>query len=125
SQSGVFEFNIPFADAASAQNAITCVATMLRLGYSDEIIVRRMANLFPVKMRLSIKNGVKQCTLIDDSYSLDLQSLRIALDFLENQKTHRRKTVILSEIVQSGLSGEALYLQAAEMFRKNHISRII
>jgi alanine racemase len=46
--------------------------------------------------------------LIIDSYSSDFQSLEIALDFLESQK-NKNKTVILSDIFQSGLSNEELF----------------
>ncbi len=122
---GNFTFRIPFTDAASIENACTCATVMLYLGYSPEIISRRMPNLFPVSMRLSIKNGIGGCALIDDSYSLDLQSLRIALDFLESQKQYRKKTVILSDFLQSGVPADALYTQAFQMLRENRISRII
>ncbi len=119
------EFTVPFRDYASIENACTCAATMIYLGYRPDVIARRMPNLFPVSMRLSIKNGINSCALIDDSYSLDLESLKIALDFQESQKQRGAKTVILSDFVQSGLSPETLYKQAADLLKKNKVARVI
>jgi alanine racemase len=84
-----------------------------------------MQLLYPVEMRLKVKNGINNCTIIDDSYSSDFQSLKIALDFLENQKQHKKKTVILSDIFQSGLSMEELYSQVSQLIISNKISRVI
>jgi Alr-MurF fusion protein len=68
-----------------------------------------MLHLHPVAMRLTLKEGINNCSLIDDSYSSDLSSLGIALDFLQQQNQHRRKTVILSDMLQSGRNEEDLY----------------
>ncbi len=120
-----FEFKIPFHDNASVENAITCLTLMLYLNYSAEIISKRMALLYPVEMRLKVKNGSNRTTLIDDSYSNDFQSLKIALDFLESQKQHKRKTLIISDIFQSGLSDEELYAKVSQLLISNQIHRII
>ncbi|HEX9980533.1 MAG TPA: bifunctional UDP-N-acetylmuramoyl-tripeptide:D-alanyl-D-alanine ligase/alanine racemase [Flavobacterium sp.] len=116
---------IPFADDASIENAITCLMVMLYLKYNSETIRNRMHDLYPVEMRLKIKNGINNTTVIDDSYSSDFQSLRIALDFLESQKHHKKKTVILSDIFQSGLPVNELYKKVAELLSSNKIDRII
>ncbi|RZJ25292.1 MAG: bifunctional UDP-N-acetylmuramoyl-tripeptide:D-alanyl-D-alanine ligase/alanine racemase, partial [Flavobacterium sp.] len=100
---------IPFTDSASVENAVSCLMVLLYLNYDDQTIRERMSQLFPVEMRLKVKNGTHNSTIIDDSYSSDFQSLKIALDFLESQKHHGRKTVILSDIYQSGLSHQELY----------------
>jgi Alr-MurF fusion protein len=76
-------------------------------------------------MRLKVKTGANNCTIIDDSYSSDFQSLKIALDFLEHQKQHKKKTIILSDIFQSGLSEEELYSQVSLLIISNKISRVI
>nr|WP_309597363.1 Mur ligase family protein [Flavobacterium davisii] len=86
-----FKINIPFIDEASLENSIHCILIMLHLGYHKEVIQERMAKLYPVEMRLKIKNGIYNCTIIDDSYSADFQSLKIALDFLQNQKQHKKE----------------------------------
>jgi alanine racemase len=120
-----YELNIPFEDKASIENAISCLMLLLYLDYDSATIQSRMLLLFPVEMRLKVKTGINNCSLIDDSYSSDFQSLKIALDFLESQKQFQNKTVILSDIFQSGLSNEELYSKVSELIVSNNISRVI
>jgi len=120
-----FPITIPFQDPASIENASLCMMVMLYFGYNHKVIQTRMSNLYPVEMRLKVKNGIYNCTIIDDSYSADFQSLKIALDFLENQKQHKKKTIILSDIFQSGLSNDVLYSQVSQLIISNKISRVI
>ena len=120
-----FPIIIPFQDQASVENAIHCMMVMLYFGYAKKVIQARMAQLYPIEMRLKLKNGVYNCTIIDDSYSSDFQSLKIALDFLEHQKQHKKKTIILSDIFQSGLSNEELYSQVSQLIISNKITRVI
>jgi UDP-N-acetylmuramoyl-tripeptide--D-alanyl-D-alanine ligase len=120
-----FQVRIPFQDAASIENAIPCLLVMLYLKYPLVVISERMEHLFPVEMRLKVKNGIHNTTLIDDSYSADFQSLKIALDFLESQKHHKKKTLILSDILQSGLSNDALYQRVSQLVIANKINRVI
>ena len=117
--------NIPFTDSASIENAIHCWATLLFLGYSNEMIASKINRLTPIAMRLELKEGVNNCSLINDSYSSDLDSLSIALDFLNQQKQHAKKTVILSDILQSGKLKNILYTDVAELLKNKHIDRII
>ena len=124
-QEDTFTITIPFHDQASIENAIHCMMVMLYFGYTKKIIQTRMAQLYPVEMRLKVKNGINNTTIIDDSYSSDFQSLKIALDFLENQKQHKKKTVILSDIFQSGLNNEELYSQVSQLIISNKINRVI
>lgn len=120
-----FEIKIPFHDDASIENAIQCMMVMLYFNYDYKIIENRMKLLFPVEMRLEIKNGINNTTLIDDSYSSDFQSLKIALDFLESQKQYKKKTLILSDIFESGLSKEDLYAKVSQLIISNKINRVI
>lgn len=121
----VFEIRIPFQDDAAIENAIQCIMTMLYFGYKHEVIESRVALLYPVEMRLKLKNGINNTTLIDDSYSSDFQSLKIALDFLESQKQYKKKTLILSDIVESGLSDDELYSTVSQMIITHKIHRLI
>ena len=120
-----FEIKIPFLDDASVENAIQCMMVLLHFGYDPKVIENRMALLFPVEMRLKVKNGINNTTIIDDSYSSDFQSLKIALDFLESQKLYKKKTLILSDIFQSGLSNDELYSNVSQLIIANKINRII
>ena len=130
-----FEIEIPFQDAASVENAISCLMVLLYFKYDVTIIQNRMKLLYPVEMRLKVKNGINNCSIVDDSYSSDFQSLKIALDFLESQtraqqasrrsKQDQKKTVILSDIFQSGLPNAELYSKVAALIISNKISRVI
>lgn len=116
---------IPFTDEASIENVIHCWATMLLLGYSNSLITRRMRTLQPLAMRLEMKAGMNNCTIINDSYSNDIDSLSIALDFLNQQKQHKKKTVILSDILQSGRSDNHLYQEVSDLLNQKQVDRLI
>jgi Alr-MurF fusion protein len=119
------KIKIPFTDEASVENAIHCWAALLLLGYDNAVIAPRMALLSPVAMRLEMKEGVNNCSVINDSYNSDLGSLSIALDFLNQQKQHPRRTLILSDILQSGRDEPALYREVAELLHKKGVNRLI
>lgn len=121
---GTQGLRIPFEDDASIENCMQCIATLLYLKYDFSTIKNRIAQLFPIEMRLKVKNGINNTTLIDDSYSSDFQSLKIALDFLENQKQYKKKTLILSDIFQSGLTDDQLYAKVAQLVIANKINRV-
>ncbi|HAT92419.1 MAG TPA: bifunctional UDP-N-acetylmuramoyl-tripeptide:D-alanyl-D-alanine ligase/alanine racemase, partial [Sphingobacterium sp.] len=83
-----FAVEVPFVDKGNVENAINCVAVMLRFGYENEVIASRIKELQPVAMRLELKKGKKNSSIIDDSYSNDLDALQIALEFLNQQGQH-------------------------------------
>jgi len=116
---------IPFTDDASIENATHCWALMLYLGYSNTAIAERMLTLVPVAMRLELKAGINNCSVINDSYSSDLNSLSIALDFMCQQKQHNKKTVILSDILQSSLPDIELYTEISKLLVAKGVNRII
>ncbi|MHB1178519.1 MAG: bifunctional UDP-N-acetylmuramoyl-tripeptide:D-alanyl-D-alanine ligase/alanine racemase [Daejeonella sp.] len=114
---------IPFTDQASVENGIICWATLLAMGYEPEEADKRLEKLLPIGMRLELKTGINNCSVIDDSYSLDLSSLAIALDFLNQQNQHLRKTLILSDI--PGADSEAVYEQVQLMLENKSVDRLI
>lgn len=120
-----YQLKIPFVDKASVENAISSLMVLLHFGYESNVIQSRMEMLFPVEMRLEVKNGINNCSIIDDSYSSDFQSLKIALDVLESQNQFDKKTVILSDIFQSGFPNEQLYDKVAQLIVSNKINRVI
>ena len=120
-----FSVDLPFTDLASVENIATCITALLFLKIDTNYIVEAIPQLQTVQMRLQVKKGINDCLLIDDSYSSDYQSLKIALDFLEQQKTHQQKTVILSDIFQSGFTPEVLYQKVAQLLNQNHVTRVI
>lgn len=119
------KINIPFTDEASIENAITCWATLLHLGLPNDTIAQRMLRLSPVAMRLELRQGINRCSVINDSYNSDLQSVAIALDFLAQQHQHPKRTVILSDILQSGMTRERLYAEVARMVQSRNVARLV
>ena len=119
------ELTIPFTDKASIENCIHCWLFMLHLNYSNEVIQHRMEKLEPLGMRLEMKQGINNCTLINDSYSNDVHSLSIALDFLKQQKQREHKVVILSDILQSGKNTEELYKEVNSLLKSKQVSELI
>ncbi|MCZ4694427.1 bifunctional UDP-N-acetylmuramoyl-tripeptide:D-alanyl-D-alanine ligase/alanine racemase [Ancylomarina euxinus] len=116
---------LPFIDKASIENAINCWLTFLHLGLSDEHIYKGFCDLEAVAMRLEIKEGQNNCLLINDYYNSDLGSLSIALDLMNQQGKERKKTVILSDIFQSGFEPRDLYEQVSELLTLNEIDKIV
>lgn len=121
------DMNIPFTDEASVQNCIHCLAVCLYMHISAAEIKQRMAQLEPVAMRLEVIQGVRGCTLINDTYNSDVASLDIALDFMNRRPEldNKPKTLILSDILQTGLDASELYKQVAEMVSHRGIDRLI
>ncbi len=119
--------SIPFTDDASVQDSIHCLAVCLYLHLLPADIAQRMAQLEPVAMRLEVMQGVRGCTLINDTYNSDVTSLDIALDFMNRrpEQGNKPKTLILSDILQTGLPTTELYAQVADMIARRGIDRLI
>jgi alanine racemase len=116
----------PFTDPASMENLTHCVVTMLTLGLTDEAeLSRRVARLRPVSMRLELKEGINNCVLIDDSYNNDVAGLRLALDFQKQQGNRPHKTVILSDVLQSGQDEAELYTFIGKLLAEQGVSQVI
>ena len=118
-------FVIPFADAASIENAIHCISVCLLMHYEPLRIAERLKSLTPIAMRLEIKAGVNNCTIINDYYNSDVNSLAIALDVMNQQHQHKRHVVILSDILQSGRSEVDLYTEIGQLLRNKNVDMLI
>ena len=123
------QYTIPFIDDASIQNSITCFATVQALfpQMPLDTLCQRMERLEPVAMRLEVKVGKRGCTLINDSYNSDIHSLDIALDFMSRrpETVHQHRTLILSDILQSGELPRSLYAHVAQMVASRGIEKVI
>lgn len=122
-----YSFHIPFTDEASIENAINCLAVALYLHVSPSDISQRMMQLEPVAMRLDLRKGKQECLIINDTYNSDINSIKIALDFQQQRRLERsmKKTLILSDILQSGLSPRSLYRRVAELTEQGGIDKLI
>lgn len=122
-----FSYTIPFSDEASITNSIHCLAVCLYLHITPQNIAERMQHLEPVAMRLEVIQGVRNCTLINDTYNSDVTSLDIALDFMNRRPElkDKSKTLILSDILQTGMPAIELYNKVSDMITHRGIDRLI
>lgn len=120
-------FSLPFIDEASIVNAIACAIVALQLGVSRAALDQRMQHIEPVAMRLEVKQGQHGCTLINDSYNSDINSLDIALDFMNRRPDHkgRSRTLIISDIEQSGYQAQELYTAVSDLAIKRGVDKLI
>ena len=115
---------IPFTDAASIENILHISALLMFLGYSLTYISKQLSLLSPLSMRMEIKEAHNHSIIINDTYSLDINSLRIALDFLSNQTQYAKKTLIISDFEQVNW-GEKEYLELSKIFNNHHITKMV
>ena len=120
-------FEIPFSDAASIENSLHALLYALHFGIDMQKLQERSKSLLPVGMRMEQKEGHNNCLIIDDGYNADISSLEIALDFLHQQgnKKGLSPTLILSDILQSGISAETLYKQVISLIKEKGVKRFI
>lgn len=119
------EIEIPFTDDASIENSINVLVVLLYLKIDKDVIINGFKNLNPIAMRLELKTGEKNCIIINDSYNSDINSLNIALDFLNQQKQNKTKTLILSDILQTGKDIKILYKEINKLLEQKQIDKLI
>jgi alanine racemase len=120
-------FQIQFIDDASIENILHCIALMLYLNYDTNMISERLINIEPVAMRMNVKEGINHCIIINDTYNSDLNSLSIALDFLNQQAVSKTldRTLIISDMYQTGQSNEELFIKISELINNKKINKLI
>lgn len=118
-----YSFTLKQSDRAYFYNFMTCIATLFYLDVDVKAVDDALLNLDRLDMRMQVKKGVNSCTLIDDSYSNDLGSLKIALNLLFQQNQHNKKTVILSKITGDG--GDDQNMQLQKLLLKYDLHRLI
>ena len=117
-------YQLPFFDEASLQCSFACAAVALYLGVTPEQLAERMGRLEPVAMRLEVKEGQRDCLIINDSYNSDINSLDIALDFMARRR-QGKSTLILSDIYQSGMDDALLYREVNSLCVKRGVNKLI
>lgn len=122
-----FMMTIPFTDDTSVRNATTALAAALYLHAPTEIIREKMSTLEPVAMRLDVRSGKSNTVIINDTYNSDINSLKIALDFLVQRaaNTKQKKTLIISDILQSGSQSKSLYSKVYDLISQKGVNRLI
>ncbi len=118
------ELTVPYNDAAHIENAIHCWLVLLDMGYAQSEIAPLFLQLPPIQMRLELMKGIQNCTIINDTYSSDLASLQIALDYLKEQKQHPKRSLILSDIVDHG-NHSGMYDRIFMLLKEQPLHRVI
>jgi len=121
---GKMEALISFADRASAENSVSVIACCLAEKIPEGVILKGVAELPAVAMRMEVKRGINGSTLIEDYYNSDPASLGMALDFLRNH-ARGRTTLILSDFRQIGGDEKRLYEGVAMAVKSAGIDRFI
>ena len=125
-QDRVLSLGLPFDQEPFLENLLHSITASLVLEVDAEVISKSILTLPRVDMRLAIKKARNHCYLIDDSYSNDLIGLKAALETQQAQRTENlSKTVILSDLLETGLAKRALYQQIKELLHGHQVSRFI
>ncbi|MBR5062990.1 MAG: bifunctional UDP-N-acetylmuramoyl-tripeptide:D-alanyl-D-alanine ligase/alanine racemase [Prevotella sp.] len=122
-----YQYTIPFIDDASVGNSIACYIVALYLGIKPKTLEERMGCLEPVAMRLEVKEGQHGCTLINDSYNSDINSIGIALDFMSRRPDHRgrRRTLILSDISSMENATDTVFQEISSLASTRGVEKFI
>lgn len=120
-----YSIQVPFTDTASIHNALTCVTVLMQIGISIDELKEKFLHLPVVEMRLELKMGINNCSIINDSYINDLSSLIAALEFMKQQHQHSRYTVILSDLSQLRKDATTTYRFISNLMSKYQVHRLI
>jgi alanine racemase len=124
-QSQPLDICIPFTDRISVNNALTCWLTLVAMGYNKAEASERLSRLEPIDMRMQLIKGINQCTLINDSYSNDLTSLSLAIDYQVQQAGDLMPLLIVSDLPAPEASDEIIYPRLAELLKAKRIKQVI
>jgi alanine racemase len=116
---------VPFRDEASLENLAHCWLMALELGMTEGEIQNVVSDLAPVAMRLEMKRGLANSTLINDAYNADLESLSIALNFQKNHSGDAQRILIITEMLQTGLSPDRLNSEMGAIINNFELSQVI
>lgn len=117
--------DLPFADEASKENALVAIATLFSVGVSAQNYSANLKKLQPVAMRLELKEGIGNCKIINDTYNSDINSLRLALGYMNSVAAGQASILILSDIFQSGYAERELYSKVAKMLCEAGVKQLI
>ncbi len=115
----------PFTDNASLENLAHCWLLALKLGMNEGEIQTVVSDLSPVAMRLEMKSGLNNSLLINDTYNADLESLSVALNFQKNHSGNAERILIISEMLQTGLSAGELNQKMGSIINGFNLQRVI
>lgn len=116
--------DIPFQDEGSVENILTVLTSIHALGLPIENYVDNCSNLLPIEMRLEIKEAIRDSIVINDTFNSDLHSVKVALDVLA-QQSFPRKSLVLTDVLQSNLNKDILYQKVANLVNAYEIDDLV
>lgn len=120
-----FDYTVPFIDSASLENATHVIVTLLVVGFKPEEINSQLHRLTHISMRLEILQGANHSVIINDTYSLDINSLSAALNFMDTQTQLAKKTLVISDFEQVGNLTEADFQHLNQELHHHHITKLV
>ncbi len=116
---------LPSRDRASLENAMHVITTLIHLGFPVDTMQEKLMSLPQIQMRLELKAGIHQCLILNDSYSADWDSFQLALNFLRQQETKGKRTIIISDFVASENKQGTLYRKLADAINASGVHRVL
>lgn len=119
-----YQFSIPFAQDDLVENCMSMISYLLFLAWDNEKIQSALSDLRSLKNRLEIKDGRNNCTLINDSYSLDLASLRLALEYQDQHANGQQKILIITPLKDQKYDSN-IYKQITELIKEKNQYQVL
>ncbi|MBP1166536.1 alanine racemase [Chryseobacterium sp. PvR013] len=110
-------------DEATLTNALALITVLKKLNIENKKIVEKINLLKAVEMRLEAIEGIKGNIVINDSFNLDLDSLKTALQFL-NEYNKSKKSLVLTDIVGVNSNAKELYEEVSELVNEQHFDSV-
>ena len=120
-----YNLKLPLTEKHQIENLLHVITASVALGLDKTQLQQGLDRIQPLSMRLSMKEGANNCHIIDDTYNNDISGLKVALDTLSQQKLHNRKSVILSDLHQTGMDSQDLYRMINELLVNHKVDQIL
>ncbi|MBL7917346.1 MAG: alanine racemase, partial [Bacteroidia bacterium] len=120
-----YSYKIHFIDKASVLNASTCIVTLMEMGLDQSLIQQKLSKLQSIALRLEVKNATQNSILINDFYNSDIDSIKIALGFLNQQHRRKNKVLIISDLDETGKPEQELYTELSKLIEESKIDFLV
>lgn len=118
------DFEFDYADKSSVENILHCITFMYHMGLSAMAIQKRIRQISGLDMRLEMKAGLQGSTIINDAYSADLNAMKIALEFMNQQAPQKIKEIIISTLEQSGMTEAEVVASVSLLAAANAVTKV-
>ena len=110
-------------DEATLTNVLALIGILKELKISNSDIKEKIDALKAIEMRLESIEGIRNNLIINDSYNLDLDSLKIAFQFI-GEYNKPKKSLILTDILDSNENSQELYSEVSELVNEQNFDKV-